>query len=102
VNQLVALKLLRKLSISADQPNNGGRRQSRRPCGTTYDLILMDVQMPKVQGIAATREIRTHLAAYRQPFIRDLSADATTGSHQLCRRREWTRTSPASGFVEVT
>ena len=53
---------------------------------SAYDLILMDVQMPEVDGIAATREIRASLAADRQPHICGLSAHATTDFQELCRR----------------
>jgi CheY-like chemotaxis protein len=50
----------------------------------TYDLILMDVQMPGVDGIAATRAIRAGIPADRQPYICGLSAHATTEVQELC------------------
>jgi CheY-like chemotaxis protein len=46
----------------------------------------MDVQMPDVDGIAATREIRSKLSDDRQPYICGLSAHATTDFQDLCFR----------------
>jgi CheY-like chemotaxis protein len=49
-----------------------------------YDLILMDVQMPNVDGVTATREIRTRLPANRQPVIFGLTAHATSEYRDMC------------------
>ena len=49
-----------------------------------YDLVLMDVQMPEVDGLAATREIRSRLPLDRQPVIFGLTAHATTEYRDIC------------------
>lgn len=85
VNQLVGLKLLKKLGIAADLAEDGAQAIAAA-MRNTYDLILMDVQMPDVDGIAATREIRAHITGDRQPFICGLSAHATTEFQELCQR----------------
>jgi len=84
VNQLVELKLLQKVGISADLVENGAQAIAAA-LRNAYDVILMDVQMPEVDGIAATREIRGSIAPDRQPFICGLSAHATTDLQEECR-----------------
>jgi CheY-like chemotaxis protein len=49
----------------------------------SYDLILMDIQMPEVDGLTATREIR-RLSLDRQPVIYGLTAHATTEYRDEC------------------
>ena len=83
VNQKVVLKLLQQLGVNADMAADGaqaiaaaGRKQ--------YDLILMDVQMPEVDGLTATRQIRGCVSFDRQPVIFGLTAHATTEHRDLC------------------
>lgn len=83
VNQRVVLKLLEKLGVRADLAADGAQAIAAaldRP----YDLILMDVQMPEVDGLAATREIRGRIASGRQPTIYGLTAHATTEYREIC------------------
>jgi len=83
VNQKVGMRLLQKLGVSADLAENGAEAIAKA-VETPYDLVLMDVQMPDVDGIAATRELRRRLAGRPQPFICGLSAHATTDFQQQC------------------
>ena len=83
INQRVVIKLLEKLGVRADLAANGAEAilaALDRP----YDLILMDVQMPGVDGVAATQEIRASLPADRQPTIYGLTAHATTEYRDIC------------------
>jgi signal transduction histidine kinase/CheY-like chemotaxis protein len=83
VNQMVILKLLAKLGVKADLAVNGS--QAIAAVGKNhYDLVLMDVQMPEVDGLAATREIRGRPALEHQPLIFGLTAHATTEYRDIC------------------
>jgi PAS domain S-box-containing protein len=83
VNQKVALRFLERLGYRADAVANGLEAitaiENRR-----YDLVLMDLQMPELDGFEATRQIRTRVAADRQPKIVALTANAMQGDRELC------------------
>jgi signal transduction histidine kinase/CheY-like chemotaxis protein/streptogramin lyase len=83
VNQRVALMLLKKLGVTADLAANGAQAIAAT-VENRYDLVLMDVQMPEVDGLAATREIRTRVPLDRQPVIYGLTAHATTEYRDIC------------------
>jgi CheY-like chemotaxis protein len=52
--------------------------------GNRYDLVLMDVEMPGKDGLAATREIRSRLPLDRQPAVFGLTGHATTAYRDIC------------------
>lgn len=83
VNQRVVLMLLKKLGVNADLVADGAQA-IEAAVGKYYDLVLMDVQMPEVDGLAATREIRSRLPLDRQPVIFGLTAHATTEYRDIC------------------
>ncbi|MGA2721322.1 MAG: ATP-binding protein [Bryobacteraceae bacterium] len=85
VNQIVVLALLRKLGVNADLATDGSQAVAA-VLEHDYDLVLMDMQMPEMDGLAATREIRSRLPADRQPVICALSAHATTDDRDACLR----------------
>jgi CheY-like chemotaxis protein len=82
VNRTLAMALLDKLGQRVEVAENG--RQAVDLVSTnSYDVILMDVQMPVLDGIAATREIR-NLALPMQPRIVALTANAYSRDRETC------------------
>jgi PAS domain S-box-containing protein len=81
VNQKVALSLLDRIGYRADVVANGQEAVDallRQP----YDVVLMDGQMPEMDGIEATRLIRREIPADRQPHIVAMTADALQGDRE--------------------
>ncbi|MBD2339870.1 response regulator [Calothrix sp. FACHB-156] len=84
-NQKVALKMLERLGYQADIANNGLealsalRRQS-------YNLVFMDVQMPEMDGLETTRQIRQECVDQSQPWIIAMTAHAMQGDKEECLR----------------
>ncbi|HTD75030.1 MAG TPA: response regulator, partial [Steroidobacteraceae bacterium] len=84
VNQKVALQTLEKIGYDVDVASNGAEAISAWETGR-YHIILMDCQMPVMDGYQATREIRLReRGASRIPIIA-LTADAMQGTEQQCR-----------------
>jgi len=83
VNQKVALSMLKRLGLRADLAENGLIALQRLQ-EQDYDLVLMDMQMPELDGLAATRRIRAELPAERQPRIVAVTANAMKGDRERC------------------
>jgi len=83
VNQKVALRFLDRLGYRADAVGNGlealNTLQSRH-----YHLVLMDLQMPEMDGFEAARQIRRRISADHQPKIIALTANALQGDREQC------------------
>ena len=83
VNQLVARQMLRKLGCRADVAGNGTEVLAafkRR----SYDIVLMDVQMPELSGFEVTRRLRAALPDAAQPWIIAITANALKGDREAC------------------
>ncbi|MSU23820.1 MAG: response regulator [Opitutus sp.] len=83
VNQKVALRFLERMGYHADAVGNGLEVLSALEIHR-YDLILMDLQMPEMDGLEATRQIRARVPANRQPKIIALTANAMQGDRETC------------------
>ena len=82
VNQKLALRLLAKMGYRADVAGNG-LEAIQAVERQRYDLILMDVQMPEMDGLEATRQIVSRWPQDR-PRIIAMTADAMQGDREKC------------------
>jgi len=67
-NQKLMVQMLDRLGYSADCVSNGLEALTALRC-QTYWAVLMDVQMPQLDGLSATRQIRQDLLTDNQPYI---------------------------------
>jgi signal transduction histidine kinase/HPt (histidine-containing phosphotransfer) domain-containing protein len=83
VNRKIALLLLQKMGYHPEVAENGVETLDalRRQC---YDVVLMDVQMPRMDGFEATRRIRSEWPAAQQPRIIAMTANAMQGDREKC------------------
>ncbi|MEO8305831.1 MAG: GAF domain-containing protein [Betaproteobacteria bacterium] len=83
VNQKLAMRLLQQMGYRADLASNGieaiecVQRQ-------TYDVVLMDVQMPEMDGLEASKEITKRWSANERPRIVAMTANAMQGDREMC------------------
>ena len=83
VNQKLALRLLEQMGYRADVAANGLEAVEaieRQP----YDVVLMDVQMPEMDGLEASREITRRWPVSERPRIVAMTANALQGDRELC------------------
>ena len=83
VNQKLALRLLSQMGYRADVAASGVEAVEalqRQP----YDVVLMDVQMPEMDGLEATREIRRRWSDAERPRIVAMTANAMQGDREEC------------------
>jgi CheY-like chemotaxis protein len=82
ISQKVVLKMLEKLGYNADMVANGVEvlhAIERQP----YDLVLMDIKMPEMDGLEAARAIRG-MSGIKQPKIIAITAYALAGDREKC------------------
>lgn len=83
VNQLVMERLLSRLGRGSDLAEDGVQAlelAERSP----YDIILMDIRMPRMDGFEATRQIRQAPERYGKPYIIAVTANAMQGDRERC------------------
>ncbi len=83
INQKLGIRLLARLGYRADVAGNGFETLDalrRQP----YDVVLMDVQMPDMDGLEATRHIVTEWPVEKRPRIIAMTANAMQGDREMC------------------
>ena len=83
VNQKVAARILQTVGIRPDMASNGLEAVAMRRM-LPYDLILMDCQMPEMNGYEATAAIRRMESADSRTAIVAMTAETTAGSRERC------------------
>ncbi len=83
INQMVALGVLDALGYTADVASDGEQAVAMS-AGTPYDAIVMDVQMPRMDGYTATRLIREREGEHSRVPIIAMTASAVEGESERC------------------
>jgi CheY-like chemotaxis protein len=83
INQRIAARLLQNLGCTVDVVANG-REAVEMIAGISYDLVLMDVQMPEMDGFAATGEVRKNGGPHTGVPIVAMTANAMAGDRERC------------------
>ena len=83
VNQKLALRLLQQMGYRADLASNGVEaiKSVERQI---YDVVLMDVQMPEMDGLEASRRITAKWQTGQRPRIVAMTANAMQGDREEC------------------
>ena len=83
INQKVATRILTQMGYRPDVVQNGLEVLSALE-RQKYDVILMDVQMPEMDGLEATRQVRELWTGTRRPWIIAMTANAMESDRQMC------------------
>lgn len=83
INQKVALQMLNRLGYHADLANNG-QEVIQALHRQFYDIVFMDVQMPDMDGLEATRRICQEWSPESRPWIIAMTANAMQGDREDC------------------
>jgi signal transduction histidine kinase/CheY-like chemotaxis protein len=83
VNQKLAIRLLQQMGYKADTAGNG-IEVLEKLANQEFDVILMDVQMPEMDGLEATRQIHKTIKAQKRPYIIAMTANAMQGDREMC------------------
>jgi PAS domain S-box-containing protein len=82
-NQKLALLVLDRLGYPAQVAFNG-HEAVRAASQQRFDVVLMDLQMPEMDGLEATRRIRAELPPHAQPWIIAMTANAMDSDREQC------------------
>ncbi|MCW5212413.1 response regulator [Desulfobulbus sp. TB] len=82
-NQVLIRTFLKKFDLTVDCVDNG-EEALQKVQETDYDVVFMDVNMPIMDGLEATRRIRKNITPARQPWIIALTANVAAEDRQAC------------------
>ena len=83
INQQVARRILQQFGYQSDVVSNG-QEALNVVSRERYDLLFMDVQMPVMDGLEATRQLRAILTPDQWPYVAAMTANALTEDRALC------------------
>ena len=83
INQRLAVGILAKLGYSSDVADNG-QEALNLIAQKRYDLVFMDLQMPVMDGLQATRRLSAMLAPHLRPRVVAMTANAMAGDRERC------------------
>jgi CheY-like chemotaxis protein len=83
VNQKLALRLLQQMGYRADLASNGVEAIESLE-RQRYDVVLMDVQMPEMDGLEASRRITAKWKQHERPRLVAMTANAMQGDREAC------------------
>ena len=83
VNQKLAMRLLEQMGYRADLASNG-LEALESVARQTYDVVLMDVQMPEMDGLEAARRLTQGVEPAARPRIIAMTANAMQGDREMC------------------
>ncbi|HMY20481.1 MAG TPA: ATP-binding protein [Polyangium sp.] len=86
INRRVVDLVLKKLGYGQADMVTNGREALERARMMPYDVVLMDLQMPEMDGLEATRRIRAELPKSHQPHIAALTANVMLEERESCQR----------------
>jgi CheY-like chemotaxis protein/HPt (histidine-containing phosphotransfer) domain-containing protein len=82
-NQKLALRLLARMGYRADLAANGLEAVQALE-RQTYDVVLMDLQMPEMDGLEATRQIHQRWPGEQHPYVIAMTANTMEGDQEMC------------------
>ena len=83
INQQIAIELLESVGVVVETADNGQQAVDRVKAGTRWDAVLMDLQMPELDGISATQAIRADGRFQELPIIA-MTAHAMVEERERC------------------
>ena len=83
INQKIAIKVLEKMGLSIETASNG-LEAIEKAQNVQYDLILMDLQMPIMDGLTATKKLRQSETTSKQPPIIAMTANVMESDKLKC------------------
>ena len=83
ISQQVALRMLKKLCLKADLAKDGFEGVDAA-LSKPYDVIFMDLSMPGMPGLEATKKILCHFSHTPPPYIIAMTANALSSDRELC------------------